>query len=110
MRTVSGDFVLAPAYDLQNTALHFPTDPVMAMPLFKDETTIPPNGYTLADFKRFGRIIGVEDYHIEEVFTTLKTSTEKVSALIEHSFLAPAAKKAYRHAVLQRCRKLLGKT
>lgn len=110
IRTVSGDFVLAPAYDLQNTALHFSNTPLMAMPLFKDEAAVPPKGYTLSDFKRFGRVIGVEDYRIEEVFAMLKISHEKVSHLIDHSFLSTKAKKVYRHVVLQRCRKLLGKT
>ena len=106
MRSFSGDIVLAPAYDLHCSALHFPDQPCLAMPLFKEEEA-PAQFYQRDDLIAFGLRIGLEKYQIAEELRRLDLATAKLEPLVRHSFLSPNAKKRYLQLLSQHKRAIL---
>ena len=111
MRLFSGLYMLAPAYDLMNTALHHPDQPPLAMPLFKDGYTTPTfqqrGHYSRADIVEFGHRIGLENYQITEELRRLDLSKDKIERLVKRSFLTPKAQKRYLQILTLRKRQLL---
>ena len=93
-----GDFVLSPAYDLINTAVHFPKESRMALDLFTDYETesYRINGfYKRIDFFKLAEFFMIKKMRAERFLDEYVMKKEKVYHLIKVSFLSEEAKKRY---------------
>ncbi|MBC8385554.1 MAG: HipA domain-containing protein, partial [Candidatus Cloacimonetes bacterium] len=93
-----GDFVLSPAYDLINTAVHFPQESRLALDLFTDYETdsFKLNGfYKKVDFLKLAEIFMIKKMRAERFLEEFVIKKEKVHGLIKTSFLRDEAKKRY---------------
>lgn len=102
LETLSGDFVLSPAYDLLNTRLHV-DDPHFALDggLFSDDFRSwkwkkngAPSGL---DFIEFARRIGIQESRVENLLAPFLERQPLVEELISRSYLNPELKKGYLH-------------
>jgi len=93
LETISGDYILSPAYDLLNTRIHV-ADTFFALKtgLFKDGSVRNP---TSKDFKVFGKTIGIKDSRLAKIYDMFLSFKPEVEAMIQKSFLNKKAKKGY---------------
>ncbi len=112
LETTSGDYILAPAYDLINTRLHV-DDAEFALKkgLFADDFKSEKYRSSLhpsqADFIELAKRIGVLDRRIEKLLTPFFTKQPLVELLIQRSFLEAKMKKSYLENYRQRRNYLL---
>ncbi|MFM7022383.1 MAG: type II toxin-antitoxin system HipA family toxin [Flavobacteriales bacterium] len=100
LETLSGDYILSPAYDLINTKLHVKdTNFALKKGLFADsyksvqyKKTGDPNK---KDFMEFGKRIGINETRIEKLLHPFIEKHSLTDILIEHSFLDDLNKKSY---------------
>jgi len=86
----AGDYVFTPAYNLLCTRIHLPGESDMALELLKNRYTedFQANGfYTLADFKEFGRAIGIKRIRVTKIINEFTGKDESIDYLIDRSFL-----------------------
>lgn len=109
LRRPSGDYGLAPAYDLINTSLHIPDDSAFALSkgLFNGvnqhrELNIT-TGHT---FLVFGQCIGLPKRIAEREWTRFCQEKPLIEKLIEHSFLSDSLKTQYLKCYRSRLRLL----
>jgi serine/threonine-protein kinase HipA len=98
IESVSGDFVLSPAYDLINTSVHFPTESRMALDLFIDYETksFKENGfYKKPDFKKLAEFYEIKHNRTERIIQSFLQKNENVRFMIESSLLSKDAKDRY---------------
>ena len=98
LETPSGDFILAPAYDLLNTRLHIFDDHVFALQrgLFKENTLNGNAGaVTGKEFIEFGIRIGIPPKRVHKELISFCQKAEQVQDLVEKSFLPNQLKKQY---------------
>ena len=98
LETPSGDFILAPAYDLLNTRLHIFDDHVFALQrgLFKENTLNGNDGaVTGKEFIEFGIRIGIPPKRVHKELISFCQKAEQVQDLVEKSFLPNQLKKQY---------------
>lgn len=108
--TPAGDFVLTPAYDLMNTAIHI-EDGDFAL----QDGLIPRSAYSEVyertghpcqdDFITFGQRIGVPPQKVAAVIDLFSTEQPGVYELTEHSFLEPKVKRMYKQSYCERLRR-----
>ncbi len=113
LETTSGDYILAPAYDLINTRLHVAdSDFALAKGLFADDFKSAKYCSSLHpsqdDFVEFAKRIGVQEKRIEKLIAPFLTKQPLVEALINRSFLNAKSKKSYLENYRQRSNYLLG--
>ena len=100
LESLSGDYMLSPAYDLVNTRIHVnDTDFALDNGLFKD-------GFASEEMKKNGRV-GLEDFHEyakrlnisnkrrDKLLEPFLARQEKVEIFIQRSFLNDQTKRAY---------------
>ena len=93
-----GDYLIAPAYDLLCTALHFPNETRTALDLFDDHETkhYLDNGfYTGACFIQFGKKIRIRDTFVNKEIARYFEKESDVKKMVECSQLSSEAKKEY---------------
>ena len=100
MRTVDGDYVLTPAYDLLNTSIHVnDTDFALKdglMPQNEHSETYRNTGHPCSeDFIRFGQRIGVMESKIMQTIKRFATCQPLVFELTNRSFLDEKTKRMY---------------
>ena len=99
-RSEQGDYILTPAYDLLNTALHFPNEPTATgLDFFADGHFTPSyetlGFYSSADFIELGAAFGVLEDEVREqiaLFAERRTAVEKMLA---ESVMSDDAKSRY---------------
>jgi len=99
-QSAHGDYVLSPAYDLLNTALHTPNElGRTALDLFADNYMTPEyeerGFYTEPDFVRLGGIYGVDERTVLKMIALFHERRELVEELVQRSFLSEEAKVRY---------------
>ncbi len=100
LETMSGDFVLSPAYDLLNTRLHV-DDPHFALNggLFVDEFKSwkwkKSGAPSALDFIEFAKRIGIQEKRIEPLLAPFLERQPLVAELIDRSFRAQKHKQSY---------------
>ena len=107
LETTSGDYILAPAYDLLNTRLHVAdSDFALARGLFADafksakyRSSLHPSQ---ADFIEFAKRIGVLERRVEKLLAPFLEKQPLVESMIERSFLNKTMKKSYLESYRQR--------
>jgi len=95
LETPSGDFILAPAYDLLNTRLHIFDDHVFALQrgLFKENTLNGNDGaVTGKEFIEFGIRIGIPPKRVHKELISFCQKAEQVQDLVEKSFFTESIK------------------
>lgn len=108
--TSGGDYILTPAYDLMNTAIHV-DDEDFAL----QGGLIPESEYSDVylrtghpckdDFITFGTRIGVLPKKLKSIIDMFATEQQKVYELIENSFLEEKLKRMYRQSYQERLRR-----
>lgn len=99
-RSEQGDYILTPAYDLLNTAVHFPNEPTATgLDFFADGHFTPSyetlGFYSSADFIELGAAFGVLEDEVREqiaLFAERRTAVEKMLA---ESVMSDDAKSRY---------------
>ena len=104
-----GDYILTPAYDLLNTAIHFPNDPsAAALDFFADGHFTPRyevlGFYSSADFIELGRCFGVSEAEVRKMLALFPVRSAEVEEEIAKSRLSNEAKARYRFLFKDRLR------
>lgn len=92
------DYILAPAYDLLATSVHFPNEARTALDLFDnyESKSFQANAfYKLADFLKLAEFLFIKPERAETFILRFYENEEKVEALINKSFLSAEAKERY---------------
>lgn len=98
IETLSGDFMLSPAYDLINTSVHFPNESRMALDLFIDYETesFKENGfYKKPDFIKLAEFYEIKHKRTERIIQSFLQKDENVRYMVESSLLSKDAKNRY---------------
>ncbi len=100
LESLSGDYLLSPAYDLINTHIHVDdSDFALSKSLFKDDyksSVWRKTGHPgLADFSKFAGRIAIKQNRIRKILNPFLARQSKVEELIDHSFLDTPIKKEY---------------
>lgn len=104
-----GDMLLSPAYDLLNTALHFPNESRTALSLFQDFETpqfIANGFYSAEDFRELGRRFRLPAKTIEASLSEFRNRFPAIEKLVERSFLSEPAQRHYLEIVADRVKAL----
>ena len=99
-RSEQGDYVLTPAYDLLNTAVHFPNEPTATgLDFFADGHFTPSyetlGFYSSADFIELGAAFGVMKAEVREMISLFHAYRDEVAQMIETSRLSDEARSRY---------------
>jgi serine/threonine-protein kinase HipA len=100
-QTQSGDYLLSPAYDLVDTAIHIPADSFFALRdgLFANDYETESfrvlGFYAYDDFFEFGLRIGMSENRIRTILDAYRNKNQKVLTLIQSSFLTEPVKQLY---------------
>lgn len=102
----TGEYRLAPAYDLLNTRLHVPNESRPALPLFKGGSTTPSyeaNGfYAYDDFVAFAQKLGLVETRYGRALQGFVDHKDAVYSLIDRSILPDECKQLYKDHVQDR--------
>lgn len=104
IETPLGDFRLSPAYDLLNTRMHV-NDSDFAL----DDGLLPKNissGKVMEQFHLLAVKAELSERQVKDVLDKLLSHQDKVTGLIEASFLSESAKRMYLQAYQSRFKKL----
>ena len=99
-RSEQGDYILTPAYDLLNTAVHFPNEPTATgLDFFADghfSSAYETLGfYSSADFIELGVSFGVLANEVHEMLDLFAARSDAVRRMIDASCLSEEAKRRY---------------
>ena len=99
-RSEQGDYILTPAYDLLNTAVHFPNEPTATgLDFFADGHFTPSyetlGFYSSADFIELGAAFGVMKAEVREMISLFHAYRDEVAQMIETSRLSDEARSRY---------------
>ena len=100
LESPQGDYILTPAYDLLNTAIHFPNEPsAVGLDFFADGHFTPRyeelGFYSSADFIELGRCFGVEEKAVRKLLAGFPAKAEAVEKAVAESFLSESAREIY---------------
>ena len=100
-QTANGDYILSPAYDMFNTAIHISNDSFFALydGLFlndyESESFQKLGFYAYDDFYDFGIKAGMVESRIKKILFSYTNPNPKVSAMAIRSFLSPTIRDLY---------------
>ncbi len=92
------DYILAPAYDLIATSVHFPHEARTALDLFisyESESFKANAFYKLSDFLKLAELFSIKTNRAESFISQFFENKERVEAMINRSFLSREAKERY---------------
>ena len=95
-----GDYILTPAYDLLNTAIHFPNEPTAAgLDFFADGHFTPRyedlGFYSSADFFELAKAFGVPPDDVRLILDAFPARRDRVESAVAASRLSSEAKELY---------------
>ena len=104
-----GDYILTPAYDLLNTAVHFPNEPTATgLEFFADGHYTPAyevlGFYSSADFVELGTAFGVHEDEVRGLISRFAARRDAVERMLAASPLSPEARTRYLAKFLDRLR------
>ena len=99
-RSEQGDYILTPAYDLLNTAVHFPNEPTATgLEFFADGHFTPSyetlGFYSSADFIELGAAFGVLEEDVRGMISLFNVRRGETERMIAESHLSAEAKSRY---------------
>jgi serine/threonine-protein kinase HipA len=100
LESSSGDYLLSPAYDLINSKIHiddtdFGLDEGLFSDKYQSEGWKKKGHVTKMDFIELGKRIKVQDKRIDRILTPFLGKQDRVTELVERSFLKQPEKRAY---------------
>ena len=104
-----GDYILAPAYDLLNTRIHFPGEPsATGLDFFADGHFSPRyevlGFYSSEDFVELGARFGVGETDVRKALVKFPARAAEVETMVSESFLSAEAKTLYLNCFRDRLR------
>ena len=104
-----GDYILAPAYDLLNTRIHFPGEPsATGLDFFADGHFSPRyevlGFYSSEDFVELGARFGVGETDVRKALEKFPARSAEVETMVSESFLSVEAKTLYLNCFRDRLR------
>jgi serine/threonine-protein kinase HipA len=110
-RGPQGDSILTPAYDLLDTAIHFPAEPsATALDFFADGHFNPAyetlGFHSSADFVELGACFGVPEAEVRAFIALFSSRRSAVERLVASSSLSPEARHLYLSHFADRLRAL----
>ena len=111
-QTLTGDYLLAPAYDLLNTSIHVDDSDFALheglMPQSEHSDTYDRSGHPCkSDFITFGKRIGVLPKKLDSIIAMFSQEQPLVYQLIDRSFLEDKVKRMYRRSYEERLRRFV---
>ncbi len=109
-QTLFGDYVLSPAYDLLNTALHLPNDTFVALNdgFFENDFYTPSfealGFYAYNDFLELSKKFEISEKRFQKIMSFFSKEHSFIDTLIQNSFLQPNTKILYKNIYLDRIR------
>ena len=99
-RSEQGDYILTPAYDLLNTAVHFPNEPTATgLEFFADghftQSYETLGFYSSADFIELGAAFGVLEEDVRGMISLFNVRRDETERMIDESLLSAEAKSRY---------------
>ncbi len=99
-RSGQGDYILTPAYDLLNTAVHFPNEPTATgLDFFADGRFTPAyeilGFYSSADFIELGVAFGVAESEVRDLAEKFIARRDMVERMVVESMMSTEAKSRY---------------
>jgi len=100
LESVSGDYLLSPAYDLVNTKIHvddtdFALDKGLFSDNFKSDAYKKCGHPSIIDFMELARRMGISESRAIKLTRPFLDNQNQVANLIAHSFLSDAIKRGY---------------
>ena len=99
IRNDSGEYLLAPAYDLMSTVIHTPHESDTALDLYKDDTTSEYYStyghYGRENFMELARRIGIVESRAAKIVDQFNANKEQINEFVGTSFLSEKVKKFY---------------
>ena len=92
------DYILAPAYDLISTSVHYPDEARTALDLFENyaSDSFRANGfYKKTDFLKLAEFLGVKKNRAASFIDRFCAGYEKTLELVHRSFLSDEAKERF---------------
>ena len=98
--SAQGDYILTPAYDLLNTAVHFPNEPTATgLDFFADGRLTAAyealGFYSSADFVELGAVFGVGEDEVRSMLSRFAERRSEVEDMIGKSMMSDVAKSRY---------------
>ncbi len=110
IRDDTGEYHLAPAYDLMSTVIHTPHESDTAMNLYSDDINTDFNAahgyYGRENFMELARRLGIIEKRALRILDHFTTLSEAVIHFIQNSFLSPAAKKIYLSSYIDKLKRV----
>ena len=108
------DYLLTPAYDLLNTAIHgdnniFGLEEELSQDLTKSKIYTRTGHQCKQDFANFGQLIGLKSKRVDGILHSFTVIPQKVFFLIENSFFNSRMKSNYRCVIEERHYRFLRK-
>lgn len=96
LRSLQGDYRLAPAYDLIDTQIHLPGDSIFALQkgLFADGRPFP-SGIGHKDFLEFGLRLGLPEKQVRRELDRFCADYPLINTMVSDSFLSDPVKTEY---------------
>jgi serine/threonine-protein kinase HipA len=111
IRDDSGEYLLAPAYDLMNTVIHTPHESDTALDLYKDDINSKYYSsyghYGHENFMELARRLGIVETRAARILDQFNTSEEEVIEFINTSFLSEEVKKIYISCFADKLKRML---
>lgn len=101
----SNDYMLTPNYDIMNTKYHINEQyGFMAMDLMEEytETYEIVGYYTYEDFKKYAKLIGLNEKRFDAIYKLINSTEETILKLVDQSFLSFEGKKYYKNIYSKR--------
>ncbi len=111
LESISGDFMLSPAYDLINTNLHFPNESRLALDMFisYESTFYKDNGFHgKEDFIKLAEYYEIKPGRSSHIIKTYLSKYDEIKLMIKSSFLSTQGKEKYKEITFDRF-KAMGK-
>lgn len=107
-----GDYILTPAYDLLNTAVHFPNEPTATgLDFFVDGHFTPQyevlGFYSSIDFVELGACYGVSESFVRRLIDAYRAKEDEVERRVAASYLSDEVKVLYLNGFKDRLKAIL---
>jgi len=110
IRNDSGEYQLAPAYDLMSTVIHTPHESDTALDLYKDDTTSEYYStyghYGRENFMELARRVGIVESRAARIIDQFNSDKEQINEFVDTSFLSGKVKKLYTSCLADKLKRL----
>ncbi len=110
IRNDSGEYRLAPAYDLLSSIIHTPMESDTALGLYKDDIDSPFYStygyYGRENFLELATRLGILPQRAERVLNAFREKEQAIYVMIDHSFLSEEVNILYKKNVTEKIKRI----